>query len=148
MGPFQPLSGAQGFISIDGTNFPASQWNVVSLTENIPIPTVRSVGVVDILPGWTTGVLVATGSFQFAFNPFNPSGMSVLNGSYHSINCMMNLIQGYNFPSALVVRWEISNYSSGNPIWSLICMGNYKFRDPGSNFAGIDGMGVGLTGAI
>lgn len=129
MANLNPVVGWEGVLSFDGIQYPAQQWMIISETERIPIPTVASCPTIDMLPGWTTGYLIGAGTGQRDFNP----NTRLKQGTYHACKLKTNLGDVYEFPSAMVCRWEWGDEVKGVPTWKCLLYGNWKWFDWSGN---------------
>lgn len=125
---FLPISGTEGIFQLDSEDWPASRWALTAVTEQIPIGTVASCPFFDVLPGWTTGSAIVSGIVRRGFNP-NLSNRNTFQGSYHNIKLYTTLGSYYEFPSAMIVRWEWGQTSNEVPTFACLLVGNWKFYD-------------------
>lgn len=126
---FGPVAGKDGNIVIADNNYPADSVQIVTTTEQVPIYTVSSVPFVDQLPGWTSSVIVAAGTYQIGFNPFVPARGYLYQGSYQKIVYQPWGGGFYIFPSALVLQWTFTTSAKGTSRWQLMAAGDYNFKD-------------------
>lgn len=130
-----PISGINGVVKV-GTysNYPAATWAFEMHSSSVPCKSLPSKLFVDVLPGFKTAKLTASGVCRVEFNPFVAARREYIN-QYKPI-----IVTAYNLggvrqiaraDSALITDWHWRDDANGMATWQIVALADWQFYNFG-----------------